>query len=100
MGPCKMMMAKGQKGKFLYRETDTYQSAALPYGDKGEYSAVLVLPRQDSKPTLTLNGSATPTSAKAPRAASLDDVLASAHSDWSSLSNMDMTEGNLSFPRF
>merc|ERR1712187_1001642 len=57
-GPCrcKMMSAEGEKGKFPYAETDAYQAAALPYGNSGDYSAVIVLPRDGSTATLCMPG--------------------------------------------
>uniref|UniRef100_A0A7S1RY55 Serpin domain-containing protein n=1 Tax=Alexandrium catenella TaxID=2925 RepID=A0A7S1RY55_ALECA len=106
--PCKMMMAKGVDGKFLYCETDTYQAAALPYGKGGHFSAVIVLPRGDSKPTISsFGGEAIPGKAAAPREAALDEVLKSLPDDWASLANpaesgskLAQMKGALHFPRF
>jgi len=107
--PCKMMAAKGQKEKFRYFETDTYQAAFLPYGDKGEYSAMLLLPRNGTLATLTLtmggrlgkggDAGPPPGAAKAPRASTATEVLASM--DWSDLQGRSsMTKGRLTLPRF
>lgn len=105
--PCHMMSAKGEKGKFLYTETDLYQAVALPYGAGGAYSAVILLPREGPAATLVMGGrggkggSVPAGASKAPRAASVGDVLAVAASDWPDLfQRMVMVKGTLSFPRF
>lgn len=109
---CKMMAAKGEgdgKNRFLYMETNAYQVACLPYGDNGEYSAVLVLPRDSDAETLVLHGRGggkkgkkpPEGAARAPRAALVDDVLLAMVSDWPSLfGRLTMTKGTLKFPRF
>jgi len=105
-----MMVAKGTTDGFLYHETDTYQAAALPYG-KGGYSALVLLPRADSTPTFSAFGSpgqAVPGAAGAPRAASLEEVLAALPAEWPSLANpgqasapsLTMRKGMLKLPRF
>jgi len=115
---CKMMSAKAplRGNKFLYGETNTYQAAVLPYGNGDKYSAVIILPRDGSKATLTMPGGGYPDiyrdneddkvdgAASKPRKSSINEVLTTVMTDWSTLSEkakcLNPTKGSLRFPRF
>jgi serpin B len=94
---CKMMTAKGVKNKFSYAETATYQVAALPYGSTGEYSAVIMLPREGTGQTLS--GGHPPSQPL--RKASAVEVLSMVDADWPQLPRkLSRTKGLLRLPQF
>jgi len=98
---CQMMTAKGNKKAFDYQETDTYQMVCLPYGDTGEYSATIVLPRKDASKTLNMETGphgCVPGAARNPQPATVAEVLTDLATEWKE--SLQRTKGRLLFPRF
>lgn len=103
---CQMMKAKvaDKSDKFSYFENDTCQMLALPYGDIGQFSAVLVLPRRDCRSTLTMDQPGALLPAWAPvriQASTLHEALAGVRADWAGLrAQLRPVRGDARLPRF
>jgi serpin B len=105
---CQMMRAAspGSDGKFAYVETNICQILSLPYGDCGQYSAVLILPRKDSSATLTLPGLVAPTKAASgaaaqPQTSTLRDVLSEVVTGWRDIrGKLTQVKGSVRLPKF